>query len=197
MLFRNEENALREKLVASDLVECVIGLGANLFYNSPMEACIIICRTNKQPERRGQILLINAINDVTRKNAFSYLEDAHIKRIAEAYVEYKDIEGFSKVVTIADTAKNSYSLSIPLYVREAINEDLIDSRTVIECIDAWKEAAFDMRTSYDDLKSLLSIESNIYQLKQPTELLMVAEPTSNAYNAPNIDSNEGSNADDC
>ena len=47
VLFRNEEKDMREKLVRSDMLECVIGLGPNLFYNSPMEACIVICRTKK------------------------------------------------------------------------------------------------------------------------------------------------------
>ena len=47
---------MREKLIRSDAVECVIGLGPNLFYNSPMEACIMICRMNKRPDRRGQVL---------------------------------------------------------------------------------------------------------------------------------------------
>ena len=39
VLFRNEEAEMRRKLVESDLLECVLGLGPNLFYNSPMEAC--------------------------------------------------------------------------------------------------------------------------------------------------------------
>jgi len=155
VLFRSEENALREKLVTSDFVECVIGLGANLFYNSPMEACIVICRTDKCAERRGQILMINAVNDVTRKNAQSYLEDAHIRKIADAYEKYTDIDGFSKVITIADASQNSYSLSIPLYVREVVDANLVDSRTVAECAKAWQEAAFDMQTAYNDLKSLM------------------------------------------
>ena len=76
---------MREKLVRSDLLECIIGLGPNLFYNSPMEACIIICRAKKRPECCGQVLFINAVNEVTRKNAQSYLEDRHIKKIAAAY----------------------------------------------------------------------------------------------------------------
>jgi type I restriction enzyme M protein len=180
VLFRNEENALREKLVTSDMVECVIGLGANLFYNSPMEACVIICRTSKRPERRGQILLINAVNDVTRKNAFSYLEDAHIKKIADAYEQYSDIDGFSKVITIADTASNSYSLSIPLYVRDAINGNIVDNRTAAQCAAAWQEAMFDMHLAYADLRSLLATSSRIYTLEQP-EPLMVAEETKNVY----------------
>ena len=35
---------MREKILAADAIEAVIGLGPNLFYNSPMEACIVVCR---------------------------------------------------------------------------------------------------------------------------------------------------------
>ena len=160
VLFRNEEAALREKLITSDLVECVIGLGANLFYNAPMEACIVICRSKKQPTRRGQILLINAVNEVTRKNAQSWLEDSHIKRISEVYENYSDVEGFAKVITIADAEKNSWSLSIPLYVREADNEKVTDTRSSRECAAAWLDAAFDMKMAYADLKKLMETEQN-------------------------------------
>jgi len=155
VLFRNEESALREKLITADLIECVIGLGANLFYNSPMEACIVICRMNKLPNRRGQILLINAVNEVIRKNAQSWLEDSHIKKISDAYESYSDIENFAKIITIADAKKNGWSLSIPLYVREAVSEKTIDTRTVNECASAWHDAAFDMRMVYGDLKKLM------------------------------------------
>ena len=155
VLFRNEEVALREKLITADLVECVIGLGANLFYNSPMEACIVICRAEKRPERRAQILLINAVNEVTRKNAQSWLDDAHIKKIADTYGTYSDVEGFAKVITIADAEKNGWSLSIPLYVRESEQQGVMDTRTVAECAAAWAEAAFDMKVAYEELNRLL------------------------------------------
>jgi type I restriction enzyme M protein len=155
VLFRNEESALREKLITADLVECVIGLGANLFFNAAMEACIVICRTKKLPNRRGLILLINAVNEVTRKNAQSWLEDSHIKRISEAYERYSDVEGFAKVMTVADAEKNGWSLSIPLYVREAENEKTADTRSSQECAAAWLDAAFDMKIAYEDLRKLM------------------------------------------
>ena len=62
---------MREKLVRSDLVECVIGIGKNLFYNSPMPACIVICRTKKPDTHKGHVLFIDAVNEVTRKSAES------------------------------------------------------------------------------------------------------------------------------
>jgi type I restriction enzyme M protein len=155
VLFRNEEAVLREKLIRFDLVECVIGLGANLFYNSPMEACIVICRTEKRPDRRGRILLINAVNEVSRKNAQSRLDDAHIRKIADAWEQYADTDGFARVITVADAEKNGWSLSIPLYVRGAAQKDAVDSRTVAECAAAWRDAAFDLKMAYAELKSLL------------------------------------------
>ena len=54
VLFRNEEAEMRRKLVEADLIECVLGLGPNLFYNSPMEACVVVCRTRKPTARQRQ-----------------------------------------------------------------------------------------------------------------------------------------------
>ena len=158
VLFRNEESAMREKLVRSDAVECVIGLGPNLFYNSPMEACIMICRMNKRPDRRGQVLFINAINEVERKNAQSFLEDKHIQRIAKAYETYATEEGFARVVTIQDIADNNFSLSIPLYVKQPVAEDAVDTRPVQECYDAWRAASEMMKLSYAKLNAMLGEE---------------------------------------
>ena len=50
VLFRNEEAAMRRALIERDLVDCVLGLGPNLFYNSPMEACVVVCRTPQAAE---------------------------------------------------------------------------------------------------------------------------------------------------
>lgn len=158
VLFRNEESAMREKLVRSDIVECVIGLGPNLFYNSPMEACIMICRMNKRPERRGQVLFINAINEVERKNAQSFLEDRHIQCIAKAYEAYETEEGFARVVTIQDIADNNFSLSIPLYVKQPIAEDAVDTRPIQECYDVWRAASEMMKLSYEKLNTMLGEE---------------------------------------
>lgn len=163
VLFRNEESAMREKLIRSDVVECVIGLGPNLFYNSPMEACIVICRINKAPERRGRILFINAVNEVTRKNAQSYLEDEYIKKIAAAYEKFEDEEGFAKVANIYDLGENAFSLSIPLYVKQAANEEEIDDRTVQQRYDSWYAMSERMRAYYERLNALLGKEDEDHE----------------------------------
>lgn len=124
VLFRQEESEMRRKLIEADLIECVIGLGPNLFYNSPMEACIVICRTQKPKARRGKILFINAINEVTRERAQSFLTDEHHQRVVRAYQNFKDEPGFTSVVPVAEIRAKEGNLSIPLYVAPAIVEPL-------------------------------------------------------------------------
>lgn len=159
VLFRNEESSMREKLVRSDLLECVIGLGPNLFYNSPMEACIIICRTNKRPERRGQVLFINAVNEVERKNAQSYLEDKHIKKIASAYDKYETDDNFARILTIQDIEDNNFSLSIPLYVKYSDQETEEDERSLQERYESWRTYSEMMKLRYMKLNDMLGKES--------------------------------------
>ena len=121
ILFRNEESEMRKNLVETDMVECVIGIGKNLFYNSPMEACIVICRANKPANRRGKVLFINAKHEVTRKNAQSYLQQEHIDKIANTYFEFAEIDGFSAIADIKTIKDNHSKLSIALYVRRSDN----------------------------------------------------------------------------
>ena len=152
---------MREKLVKNDLIECVIGLGPNLFYNASMEACIVICRTYKRPERRGKVLLINAVNEVTRKNAQSFLEDKHIRKIASTYEKYEDVPDFAKVITIKDIEENNYCLSIPLYIKHPIQEGKLDERSVQECYEEWRVLSETAKRSFAKLHTLMIKEIDI------------------------------------
>ena len=116
VLFRDDEAAVRRKLIEADLIECVVGLGPNLFYNSSMPSCIVICRTQKPKERRGKILFINAVNEVTRERAQSFLTDEHQTHIASAYHSFQNAEGFAKVATADEIRGNDFSLRMGFYV---------------------------------------------------------------------------------
>ena len=122
VLFRDEERAMRKKLLSLDWIDCVIGLGPNLFFNSAMEACIVICRTNKDASRRGKILFIDAKLEVSRKNTESWLEASHIKRIAAVYHKFADEKDFAVVASNEDVLANNASLAISNYVRSDVGE---------------------------------------------------------------------------
>lgn len=154
VLFRNEESEMRERLVRSDLVEAVIGLGANLFFNSPMEACILICRSEKAPNRSKKILFVDASAEVTRKNAQSYLEPQHIKRIVDAYRSDEDIEGFSSHASFSELEGNAFSLSIPLYVKPS-NDENADDRSIEETVESWRAASTEAASLLDIIAAKL------------------------------------------
>ncbi len=150
VLGRDEEKDIRANLVESDVVECVIGIGRNLFYNSPMEACILICKQNKRAGRKGKILFVDAKDKVTRKNAESNLEPEHIKEILDAYLRYDYIDGFSNVATIEEIKQKGYMLAIPLYVSKN-NESSYDTRSSLKKFD---ECSRDMHEAYQLLTQM-------------------------------------------
>ena len=159
VLFRREESALREALVKSDLVECILGLGAGLFYNSPMEAVVITLRAAKPPEHRGKVLFINAVNEVAREQAQSFLRESHQAKILNAYRGFTDIDQFAAVTTLDQIGQKGYSLAIPLYVAgtsTAVTADDIDVETAVA---EWRTAAANADTALDAVLALLRQEA--------------------------------------
>ena len=160
VLFRNEELAMREKLVVHDVVECVLGLGPNLFYNSPMEACVVICRMNKPKERRNKVLFINAVNEVTRERAQSFLTNDHRQRIVAAYQAFDDEEGFARMVGNDEIRENDYSLNLPLYVNvirsdRSHENDCDGDFNLTDAIANWQESSKSIRASMVTLFDVL------------------------------------------
>ena len=141
VLFRKEESDMREALVKSDLLECVLGLGAGLFYNSPMEAVVVTLRAKKPPEHKGKVLFINAVKEVAREQAQSFLRESNQKRILSAYQGFADKLGFSAVGTLKQIAEKDFNLSIPRYVVGTVDIDPGDEVSVDEALDQWRTAA--------------------------------------------------------
>ena len=152
VLFRNEEAAMRRKLVEADWVECVLGLGPGLFYNSPIEACVIICRSRKGPERQGRILFIDAVNEIAREKGQSFLRPEHQARILEAYRAFADEADFSAVVSTADVLENEGSLSIARYVKKA--KPQVNRGEEVTLGDAWGAFEADGRDFWKGMDAL-------------------------------------------
>lgn len=137
VLFRNEEAEMRRALVESDLIEAVLGLGPGLFYNSPMEAVVILLRAGKPEARRRKILFINAVKEYVRAKAQSFLNDANVRRIHDAYADFEAREGFAAVVTLDEVVTRGGSLAIPLYVDGAAPADAQKEPTPEAAVAEW------------------------------------------------------------
>jgi type I restriction enzyme M protein len=153
VLFRQEERELREKLVNSGILEAVIGLGAGLFYNSPMEAVVVILRNGRPVTQSSKILFINAVNLVTRERGVSYLSSSHQSTILAAYRKYKDVTGLASIRATENIKSNDYSLAIPLYVDQIEENASKEDRSPDEFFEEWVSS---YKTSEDTMKKLLS-----------------------------------------
>jgi type I restriction system adenine methylase HsdM len=158
VLFRKDEVALREALVKSDLVECVLGMAEGLFYNSPMPATVVILRTRKGSERKGKVLFINAVKDVAREQAQSFLREEHQTKILDAYRSFTDVDQFAAVATLDQIAEKSYSLAIPLYVAGANASESEEQIDIMDALANWRAAAEDSDAAIADVLALLRPE---------------------------------------
>lgn len=157
VLFRREEVELRRKLIEADLVDCVLGLGPHLFYNSGMEACVVFCRSKKPPKKRGKVLLIDAVNEIAHERTMSFLRPEHQQRIEAAYDAFNDEEGFAKVATLAEIAEQGYSLSIPLYVKRSRSAatSAEAASSLAQALQAWEESGHAFWAEMDAVVDLL------------------------------------------
>ena len=153
VLFRKEEKDIREKLINMDILECVIGIGKNLFFNSGMDACIMLFKKNKPAERKGKVLFIDAHQEVTRKNAESYMEPHHIAKIVEAYRKFENADGFSKIEENKNIiSSNKSKLSIKRYVRP---EKSLMQDSFVTHLNAWKENSASLHSILNQLNNKL------------------------------------------
>ena len=154
VLFRKEEQEIRKKMIEADLLEAVIGIGPNLFFNATMEACIYICRSNKPVDRRNKIMFINAVKEVTRRNGESFLEEQHIQKIVDAYNGYVDVENFCSVVDKEAVAAYEYDLSVQkfAFIPTEQNQMLISTDVAYS---AWSEQSVRLNNIVDTFINML------------------------------------------
>ena len=147
LLDRNSEISIRKLFIESDRIEAIIGLGRNLFYNSGMESCLVICKVNKTDSQKGKILFINASDLVKKEKTISYLTDEHISKIFQAYRGNSKEKGLFNYVGNEEIIKNNSSLNISLYVNKYVNE----SDQFNDAFSAWNEASINLQNSISSI----------------------------------------------
>jgi len=148
VLFRDSESDIRKKMIENDYVDAVIGLGKNLFYNSSMESCLLVCRMKKPKEREGKIIFIDAKEELRIERTNAWLEPKHIKKISDAYIKFKDVSGFAKVESNEKLLESNGNLSLQLYVKQNGNNVEFNSN---ELINNLKKGQGQLNDSFDNL----------------------------------------------
>lgn len=140
VLFRGAaEGKIREKLLRSGNIYAVIGLPANLFYNTSIPTCIIVLKKHRDGR---DVLFIDASQKYEKGKKQNAMTDAHIDSVIELYIKRETVEKESYLASFDEIEKNDFNLNIPRYVdnfekEEEINLDdlLADMRETDKQID--------------------------------------------------------------
>lgn len=149
-----EEAQIRQKLVENDLVDCVISIGKNLFFNSAMEACILICRTNKEETKKGKVLFIRATDLVVRNGNESWLSPEHIAKISNLYWNYTDEIDYAATATLDDIKENDFSIQPGRYVKRSSANCGYDDISAL-CVN-WEESSNLAKKEIENLTKLIN-----------------------------------------
>ena len=112
----NRERDIRKKFVEEDLIEGVILLPENLFYNTSAPGIVLLLNHNKPEERKEQILLINLSQHFEKGKPKNILTDEAIDAATEVYQTWESREKLSNVITLEDAQKTDYNLSPSQFV---------------------------------------------------------------------------------
>jgi type I restriction-modification system DNA methylase subunit len=136
-------------VLKSDLLAAVIALAPNLFYGTPIPACVLIFRLGKQPNERGKVLFINGEGLFTNGRNQNTLEPEHAQQLLDAYGTFGDVDGLSRVVDFDEIADNDYNLNIPLYVAPANTDEKLTLEQALADLEVAHSRAKETRSALE------------------------------------------------
>jgi len=113
---KDREKEIRKKFIERDLIDVVLLLPKNLFYNTDAPGVILFLRKQKPEERKGKILLINASREFQKGKPKNYLGEENITKIVDVYKNFKEVEGLSKIITLEEAKETDYNISPSRFV---------------------------------------------------------------------------------
>ncbi len=155
ILNRIVETDIRKELLDIDILDTIISVGKNLFYNSPMEACVVVCNKHKPEFKKGKVFFINARDQVVQDGKNAYLSKQHINNICTWYHNYKDVESRAKIVENNDIILNKdCSLSVSLYA--SLYDSSFESSDIDDLLNNWYNSSSIVNKEIMKLQTLIS-----------------------------------------
>ncbi len=170
VLFRGAaEGKIREKLLGAGNIYAVIGLPANLFYNTSIPTCIVVLKKHRDGR---DVLFIDASQKFDKGKKQNTMTDKHIDEVIDLYNRRETVERESYLASYEDIVKNDFNLNIPRYVdnfeqEEEINlDELLSEMTKTdkelakakgECVTLMKSLSASDNTTQESLNKFIGM----------------------------------------
>lgn len=128
----NKEKTIRRCFLENDVIEGVVLLPDNLFYNTTAAGIIILLNRSKAPDRKGKVILVNASGEFQKGRPKNFIPDESIRKIADAFHTGKDVDRLVKVVSVPELAKNDFNLSPSRYIETTTPTEHRDIQTLLD-----------------------------------------------------------------
>ena len=107
----DKERNIRKWFVDRDLIDGVILLPDNLFYNTSAAGVIVVLSKRKPAARKDRIVLLNASRRVRKGRPKNFIPEEDIRPLAAAFMKGEPIEGEVAVIRREQAEKADYNLS--------------------------------------------------------------------------------------
>lgn len=138
----DRERNIRKWFVDHDLIEGVVLLPENLFYNTMAAGIIVILNKQKTDDRKGKIILVNSSRRVLKGRPKNYVPDESVDPIAAAFLAGSAIDNEVSVITREQAEDADYNLSPSRWVRSSGIDDTIDIRVLLTQLSALSEECY-------------------------------------------------------
>ena len=153
----NKEKDVRRWFVEQDLIDGVIYLPENLFYNTTAPGIILVLNRAKAKERKEKIFLLNAATEFAKGDPKNYLPEDAITRIADTFTAWREVGKYSRIVTREEIAKNDFNISPSRYVHTGADEEYRPLAEIAQELRDLEDEAMATSKQLDKLFSILGV----------------------------------------
>ena len=156
VLFRgSKEGLIRRTVLEENLLDAVIGLPANLFFNTGIPVVILVFDRSRERggvnESRKDVLFIDASKEFEQDKKQNFMTDEQIAHVVETYRNRREVEKYAHVAPIEEIRENEFNLNIPRYVDTFEAEEEIDIDAVQAEIDQLETELAEVRKKMAEL----------------------------------------------
>jgi type I restriction enzyme M protein len=149
----DRERNIRKWFVDNDLIDGVILLPENLFYNTTAAGVIVVISRRKPASRHNKIVLLNASRRVRKGRPKNYIPEEEIRSIAAMYLKGEPVEGELVVITREQAMDADYNLSPSRWVGQSNDAN---HRSVPDLVSAITALSAEGARVWDELRPMLA-----------------------------------------